>query len=908
MTSAPFIFNFSSENTDTSKVKRFSCFIMALLCLIPLVGCGEGYFIVIPAQTSTSILKSWKSTLPVTFQSPQSTFSFEAQPPQLDMNVNGDAIIVWAQKTGSSSVLYKSQLRSGVWVHPSSLADSFSPAGTDAAEVKVSLDNDGNIIIGWIQADRFGANQIFKSEYRSGEWRHPSSLDDNISPDGQHADQVQIAMGENGDALIVWNQYDGTRSQVYKSEYRLGAWIHPTNLADNISPDGEATDRPQVAMDRSGDALIVWSQIDGVVEQIFKSEYRSGAWTHPTGIGDNISLDGQIARNPQVAMDNYGAALIVWEQSDGGNLQIFKAEYRGTWSIPVSLSDNISPDLSDSYEPKVSMGDNGEALIVWGQFDGAVNQIFKSEYRSGSWTHPVDLNDNISPDSRDAYSYQVSINKNGDSVIVWTQYAGLNDAIFKSEYRSGVWTHPLDLTDSISDVSTGAASPQVSINDIGNTLITWHQSDTSAMQIFKSEYQLGSWVHPSNLADNISLDGQLTSAPKVDLNERGDALIVWTQYDGSNLQVFKSEYRDGTWLHPTGLGDSISVSGQDASDIQVSLNNSGNAIIAWAQYDGSYFQAFKSLYQFGVWTHPTSLSDNISPDGNSVSSLKLAMNESGDAVITWHQFTGIRSQIFKSEYRSGIWSHPLNINDNISPDGRDAFYPEVAIDNSGDTIIVWQQASALFIEIFKSEYRSGSWVHPTDLNDNISPPENSSYPKVEMDNLGNALIVWSQRDGSHFQVYKSEYRSGSWTHPLNLADNISPDGDDVEAIDLAMSDNGEATIAWSQFDGSMVQIFKSTLKSGSWTHPVNLNDNISADDQTASLNKVVMDKAGNVVIAYNLSQQVFIYHDQNGNVTTRLAPGLAADVDIENGNIFLGLWNPNGSSAINTGIFVQQFN
>lgn len=117
-------------------------------------------------------------------------------------------------------------------------------------------------------------------------WKHPSGLSDNISPGGD-AGNNQVAMDDNGNALIVWEQSDGGKLQIYKSEYRDGEWTHPEDVTENINPDGpDAADNPQVAdegdvgvspqvaMDTLGNALIVWPQYDGSKTQIFKSEYR----------------------------------------------------------------------------------------------------------------------------------------------------------------------------------------------------------------------------------------------------------------------------------------------------------------------------------------------------------------------------------------------------------------------------------------------------------------------------------------------------------------------------------------------------------------------------------------------------------------------------------------------------------
>ena len=107
------------------------------------------------------------------------------------------------------------------------------------------------------------------------------------------------------------------------------------------------------------------------------------AWHNPANLADNISPDGRETIAPNVAMDNNGNAIIVWYQSDGANYQIFKSEYRdGIWHNPANLSDNISPDRQDAEYTKVAMDDNGNAIIVWQQY----GNIFKSEiqkWRSG---------------------------------------------------------------------------------------------------------------------------------------------------------------------------------------------------------------------------------------------------------------------------------------------------------------------------------------------------------------------------------------------------------------------------------------------------------------------------------------------------------------------------------------------
>jgi len=105
-------------------------------------------------------------------------------------------------------------------------------------------------------------------------------------------------------------------------------WTLPSGVTDNISPDGQAAGSSRVKLDNNGNTVIAWEQSDGSNLQVFMSEYRSGSWTHPSGLTDNISPDGQDGFSQKIAIDNNGNAIIVWRQNDGSNYQIFMSEYR----------------------------------------------------------------------------------------------------------------------------------------------------------------------------------------------------------------------------------------------------------------------------------------------------------------------------------------------------------------------------------------------------------------------------------------------------------------------------------------------------------------------------------------------------------------------------------------------------
>ena len=569
--------------------------------------------------------------------------------------------------------------------------------------------------------------------------------------------------------------------------------VNATNTVFTVTPDSDLqvnqTHKIKVttaAEDLSGNSLtaayVSVSGFDTVTSYSVGGSVSglSGILVLQNNGGDNLTInaDGSFTFASEIAN---GATYAITASSEPSSQNCVISNGNGTisnaavtdisvacsnksWSHPADLNDNISPDGSTSEFPEVAMDNAGNTIISWTQGDDPFYAAM-SEYRNSSWTHPADVNDYFSPTNITQIDNirPIAMDNNGNAVIVTWGNAGMaTNYAFLSEYRNGSWTHPADENDYINVTASTINTPHAAVDNNGNAIVVWIQSDGANDQVFKAEFRNGSWTFPTGLTDNISPDGQAAAVPKVAMDNNGNATIVWYQTDGTFLRIFKSEYRGGSWTHPADLTDNISPAGQHALQPRVAMDDNDNTIIIWSQSDGSNTQAFKSEYRSGSWTHPASLTDNISPDSQNIldSGLQVAMDNNGNAIISWSQLDGTGYQIYKSEYRSGSWTHPADLTDNMNPDGQSiSGSSRIAMDNNGNAIIVWNQYNGTEYQIFMSEYRSGSWTHPADLTDDISPNgQFTEQPSVTMSDSGDAVIVWYQPDGSNNQIFISEYR------------------------------------------------------------------------------------------------------------------------------------------------------
>lgn len=458
------------------------------------------------------------------------------------------------------------------------------------------------------------------------------------------------------------------------------------------------------------------------------------------------------------------------------------------WNNPINMADNISPDLNQvetmsSERIKMVMSANGDAMIAWRQLEeeNGNARLFVSHLKNGTWTHPSSIDDYISVDpTGDVFFFHLAMDDNGNALIAWSEYNGELVRMYKREYNkeNNNWIKPSDVDDAISPPgeSVDAWAVQAAMKGNGNALIVWEQELEGAYsQIFKSEKRNGVWSHPVNLADNISPDGQTAIYPKVAMDDNGNSIICWLQVDaeGIETQIFKSEFRNGAWKHPSDLDDNISLDASSAADISLGMDNNGNAIIVWGQYNGEFYQLYKSEYRNGAWIHPAILSDHFTRDGADTYYFDLAMGKSGDVVIAYVQYhfqdneeEEIQEEIeeaeylYKSHFRNGAWTHAQSTADAIPMSIWPFEYPRVAVDNNGSALIVWAGSGGTDSSaIYKSEFRNGVWDHPESAEDNVSSTVGYSlWPQVVMSADGTALIGWVAQDDFGVQAFKSEYK------------------------------------------------------------------------------------------------------------------------------------------------------
>ncbi len=444
-------------------IKKGIYFVFAALALA-IWGCGGG-------GSVTNNVTSWGSA-----QLLETDNAGDAGEPVIAVDGSGNALAVWFQSDGIRDNIWSNRYTAGTGWGSSQLIETDN-AG-DAGEPAIAVDGSGNALAVWFQSDGIRDN-IWSNRYTAGSgWGTPQLLE---TDDQGNAFQPQIAIDGNGNALAVWKQWDGLIVyNIWSNRYTAGTGWGSAQLIETDSAGSAGN--PQIAFDGSGNALAVWKQSDGTRDNIWSNRYVAGTgWGSAQLIETDNAGDG---RRPQIAFDGNGNALAVWEQFDGTRDNVWSNRYvSGTgWGTPQLIE---SDNAGDAGNPQIAFDGSGNALAIWDQWDGTLNNIWSNRYVSGTgWGTPQLLE---TDDQGNAFQPQIAIDGNGNALAVWYQYDGTRDNIWSNRYASGTGWGSAQLIES--DNAGDAFFPEIAVDGNGNALAVWEQSDGTRDNIWSNRYE-----------------------------------------------------------------------------------------------------------------------------------------------------------------------------------------------------------------------------------------------------------------------------------------------------------------------------------------------------------------------------------------------------------------------------------
>jgi len=365
-----------------------------------------------------------------------------------------------------------------------------------------------------------------------------------------------VALDAAGDAFAVWTLETAAETYAIETDFRpaAGAWQAPVL----ISAAGISSDRPEIAVDPAGDAVVVWQGL-GAGNQLISASVRraGGGWQAPV----TLSETEQVASEPAVAISGGGEATAVWQSSNGANtiIQARSHPSAGGWEAIRRISSSGGHETN----PVIAANAAGGLAAAW---ISNGNDISGAARRVGSeWGGPS----GVPYTEWQPSSPQIGLDKAGQAVAVWGSNHESEAEVRSALLPAGSGWKPSVV---IAKVPGEALADGLSVSEAGEATALWTLGPSGSEQLQAAMMTpQGSWGTTAGLAGPENHIGEAVLAT----NATGASLVGWNSANGNEIQLHtRARPAGGAWtakLNLSGPGESGFIGG-------VALDASGNAL------------------------------------------------------------------------------------------------------------------------------------------------------------------------------------------------------------------------------------------------------------------------------------------------------------------------------------------
>jgi len=423
-----------------------------------------------------------------------------------------------------------------------------------------------------------------------------------------------------------------------------GSWRGPIGAG----ADPLLTERlPQVAVDNNGNAVVVYEHGGEIWSNYYS--FATSAWGTPTAID---SRSGSAAQQANIAVDKNGGWLAVWAQDPNASLKgiYYSTSTNGTtWSAISPLTNTTS------WGPVLSMNAEGAAIVAWSesvsnlwQAASATRQTTGSAWSAATVLRPGDDNGDRDP--------VVTMSGTGEGFVLWTQddTAGYISVWMRQHSTTG-W-QPAALFESYETQS--AYGMALAANKVGTVIGSYLQVTSATMQLWTRRYTPGAgFAAPIRAGEAYNID--YLGPPSVTLDETGVATIAFAaqaMYQGKyNVYANRAAATDTAWPSAMAIETDNAAAEDDPnssiarSPMPIVRNDAaGNVTLIWRKRTGTRFDLYGRRYSGGAWGTPALLETR---DTQSVfwPALGVSQGANGTAVAAWYY--GTELDVWANVYR-----------------------------------------------------------------------------------------------------------------------------------------------------------------------------------------------------------------------------------------------------------------
>ena len=391
-----------------------------------------------------------------------------------------------------------------------------------------------------------------------------------------------------------------------------------------------------------------------------------------------------------------------------------------TWQNQEVIS---STEVGSFFNPRVSVGESGNALAVWNLFvtqEG--NSIWYSYYdaESLSWSPPTRLTNNqLGIEEEDP---QIAYDPNRDVFsLVWIQNTPQANNLYESSVwwsdfsaATSTWRPPQRISESFITEFKSARLPEIVADQMGNLLVAWNQSDDqpdSVLGVWANNYSaLEGWGTPRRINPNTPLGLAGFYQPRLAIDGNQRVWCVWAHSDDLGTHIWRAQFDMATteWTQAEQLQSLV----YQYSTPEIASTQSGHTMVIWSDRDRNMMG--KHYDPESGWSELMNIESNTD--------LKFSLAAYGDdnfvASYFSNDFIEDTQNLTTNRFASSLGWQPAEIVF-VAPGDASILTTQIRINSQGNGFLVWNAPRDLQTshQLLSNSFNPGlSWYQEEQLS------------------------------------------------------------------------------------------------------------------------------------------------------------------------------------------------
>jgi hypothetical protein len=353
----------------------------------------------------------------------------------------------------------------------------------------------------------------------------------------------------DGSFVVAWQSDSGNGYDIYLQRYdSLGNAVGDEVLVNNDNTSGRQS-RPSVAIDATGDVVVVWESDNGDGDSfgIFGQRYNSAGAEVGQNFQVNTTTTG-LQTAPDVAMDDAGNFVVVYEDTSSGGEGNYNLRARSYTAVGTGGTEVlINSEAGNQQLPDVSVNDAGtQAVVVYRDDaqDGSGYGVAGLTFSPNFGGTPTGISAEFTANQTTAGNQDepaVDMDADGDFVVAWHSGSEGSRDVYARRYNASAT--PLSNEFTVGSTTGDQYLSDVAVADgaSGPFVVVYGSNQTGSYEVYAQRYDTTGAAQGSPIVVNDNTSGSQIN-PTVDADNFGNFVVAWEGNQTEDYDIYADRF------------------------------------------------------------------------------------------------------------------------------------------------------------------------------------------------------------------------------------------------------------------------------------------------------------------------------------------------------------------------------